>query len=146
MEIWSAFMHLIETVIVLLSSQFGLSEAVSIILFTLIIRFVLMPVSLSSAYRMQKNKEAMNRLRPELEELKNKYKDNPSELATQTMALYRQHGIKFIDKVSLLNIGSQAILGLGVFQTLKKMIFSSKFLWISSLAKPDFLLTALVGI
>ena len=119
MEIWSAFMHLIEAMIGLLSAQFGLSEAASIITFTLLVRFALMPISLSSAYKMQKNKDAITKIKPRLDELKNKYTDNPSELATQTMALYRQHGITFIDKITLMNMGSQAILGLGVFQSLK---------------------------
>lgn len=146
MELWSAFMHFISTMFALLSAQFGLSEAASVITFTLIIRFALMPISLSSAVRMQKNKEAINRIRPELDELKNQHKDNPAELATLTMALYRRHGITFVDRLSLINMSAQAVLGLGVFQALKKMIFSSKFLWIANLAKPDFLLTALVGI
>jgi YidC/Oxa1 family membrane protein insertase len=146
MEIWSLFTHLIESTIVLLSAQFGLSEAASIITFTLLLRFALMPASLSSAYRMQKNKVAVDRIKPELEQLKNKYNDNPSALASQTMALYRRHGITFIDKISLMNMSAQAVSGLGVFQTLKRMIFSSKFLWIATLSKPDFLLTALVGV
>lgn len=127
MEIWSAFIHLIEYMVGILSAQLGLSEAVSIITFTLIARFVLMPLSLSSAYGMQKNKEAIARIKPYLDELKNKYKDNPPELAPQTIALYRKHGITFIDKITLMNMSSQAILGLGVFQTLKKVLLSSKF-------------------
>lgn len=145
MELWSIWTHLLEANLGFLAAHFGFSEAVAIIVLTLIARAAMMPVSLAAAYRMQKNKEALERIKPALEELRQTFKDNPSELATRTMALYRKNGISFMDKVSLLNIGSQGVFGLGVFQVLNRMVFSSKFLWISNLAKPDFLLTVLVG-
>lgn len=145
MELWSIWTHLLEANLGFLAAHFGFSEAVSIIVLTLIARAAMMPVSLAAAYRIQKNKEALERIKPALEELRQTFKDNPSELATRTMALYRKNGISFMDKVSLLNIGSQGVFGLGVFQVLNRMVFSSKFLWISNLAKPDFLLTVLVG-
>jgi YidC/Oxa1 family membrane protein insertase len=94
---------------------------------------------------MQKNKYAIDRIKPALEELRKKYKDNPHELATQTMQLYRDNGIKFMDKISLLNIGSQGIFGIGIYQVLRRMVFRTRFWWITDLAKPDFLLTVLVG-
>lgn len=145
MELWSMWTHLLETLLGYLAVHFGYSEAVSIIVLTLIARVALMPVSLTSAYRMQRNKEAIERIKPALEELRQKFQNNPSELATRTMALYRNNGITFLDKLSLLNIGSQGVFGIGVYQVLNRMVFSSKFLWISNLAKPDFLLTVLVG-
>lgn len=145
MELWSMWTHLLEAVLAYLALHFGYSEAVSIIVLTLVARVALMPISLTSAYRMQRNKEAVERIKPALEELRQSFKDNPSELATRTMALYRKNGITFLDKVSVLNIGSQGVFGIGVYQVLNRMVFSSKFLWISNLAKPDFLLTVLVG-
>ncbi|MFA6311074.1 MAG: membrane protein insertase YidC [Sterolibacterium sp.] len=145
MELWSMWTHLLETLLGYFAVHLGYSEAVSIIVLTLIARVALMPVSLTSAYRMQRNKEAIERIKPALEELRQSFKNNPSELATRTMALYRKNGITFLDKVSLLNIGSQGVFGIGVYQVLNRMVFSSKFLWISNLAKPDFLLTVLVG-
>lgn len=145
MELWSIWTHLLEAILGFLAVHFGFSEAVAIIVLTLIARVAMMPVSLAAAYKMQKNKEAIERIKPALEELRKTFKDNPSELATRTMALYRKNGITFMDKMSMLNIGSQGVFGLGVFQVLNRMVFSSKFLWISNLARPDFLLTALVG-
>jgi YidC/Oxa1 family membrane protein insertase len=62
------------------------------------------------------------------------------------MALYRENGIRFMDKKTILNIVAQSIFGLGMFKVLKRMEFSSKFLWIADLGKPDFLLTIFVGI
>lgn len=145
MELWTMWTHLLEAALGFLGAQLGFSEAVSIIVLTLIARGALMPVSLTAAYKAQKSKEAMERIKPALEALRATHKDNPSELAAQTMALYRQNGITFMDKVSVLNMGSQGIFGLGIFQVLKRTVFHSRFLWIPNLARPDLALTVLVG-
>ena len=145
MPLWTMWTHLLETALGFLGAHLGLSEAAAIIALTLMARTALMPVSLTAAYKAQKNKEAMERLKPELEKLRERLKDNQAELAAQTMALYRQHGITFMDKVSVLNMGSQGLFGLGIFQVLKRMVFSSRFLWIPNLARPDLALTILVG-
>jgi YidC/Oxa1 family membrane protein insertase len=142
MEIWT---QLLQSTLGYLQAHFGLSEALGIIVLTLIARVAMMPISLTCAYRMQMNKRTIERIKPLLEALRERHKDNPSELAKQTMAIYRENGVTFFDKLTLLNIGSQGIFGLGIFRSLKRMVFSSRFLWISSLAKPDYLLTALVA-
>ncbi len=144
MELWTLWTHALEASLSLLAANFGFSEALTIIMLTLIVRVALLPVSLTSAYRMQRNKEAMERIKPQIEALRKSLQDNPRELAARTMALYREHGVVFIDKLSIVNILTQGVFGIGIFQSLSKMVFSSKFLWISSLAKPDLWLTVLV--
>lgn len=146
MEIWSLWTHTLDAALALLAANFGLSEALTIILLTLMVRLSLLPVSLTSAYRMQRNKEAMERIKPQLETLRKALQDQPRELATQTLALYREHGIVFLDKLSLLNLVSQSVFGIGIFQSLSRTVFQSKFLWIASLAKPDLWLTVLVTV
>lgn len=146
MELWTLWTHTLDAALALLAANFGLSEALTIILLTLMVRLSLLPVSLTSAYRMQRNKEAMERIKPQLEALRQTLQDRPRELAAQTLALYRQHGIVFMDKLSLLNLVSQSIFGIGLFQSLSRTAFQSKFLWIASLAKPDLWLTVLVTV
>ncbi len=145
MELWTLWTHLLQASLGYLSIHFGFSEAISIIVITLIARAAMMPISLTAAYRSQKNKVALEQIKPALDQLRNTYKDNPSELVTRTMALYREKGITVTDSVSMLNMGVQGIFGLGVFQCLKRTVFNSRFLWIPNLAKPDLMLTALVG-
>lgn len=146
MELWTLWTHTLDAALALLAANFGLSEALTIILLTLMVRLSLLPVSLTSAYRMQRNKEAMERIKPQLETLRKALQDQPRELATQTLALYREHGIVFMDKLSLLNLVSQSVFGIGIFQSLSRTVFQSKFLWIASLAKPDLWLTVLVTV
>jgi YidC/Oxa1 family membrane protein insertase len=145
MELWTMWTHALEAGIGLIAAQLGLSEAVAIIVLTLMARAAMMPVSLASAYRMQLNKEAIARLKPALDALREQLKADRPELVRQTMALYRENGISVVDKLSLLNMGSQSLFGLGIFQALNRMSFHSVFLWITNLAKPDLWLTLLVG-
>lgn len=145
MDIWTAWTALLENSINLLAAQLGLSEALAIVTLTLLARLALMPLSFRAAYDMYQNQTALRAAKPEIEHLKEVYKDNPSEVAKRTMALYKKRGIKFFGKTMIYNIGSQGVLGLGLFHTLKNMTFSSKFLWITSLAKPDVILALAVG-
>ena len=146
MEIWNIWTSLITNGINLLIMYFGVSEALAIIIFTLLARIILMPISLKSAYKIYKNKLAIERVKPEVERLKDIYSENPGELAKRTMALYKKNGIKFLDGTAIINISSQGILGLGIFQVLKNMVFGSKFMWITNIAKPDVILAFIVGV
>ncbi len=146
MEIWATWLTLIENCMQFLLTQSGMSEAFAIIILTLLTRFLLLPLSYHSAYKMYKNKQAMQALKPELEQLKIKYKDSPEKLFKMTMSLYRKNGIKFIDNSTMLNLATQGVLGLGLYQTLKAMIFNSSFMWIGNLAKPDLILSLLIGL
>ena len=144
MELWQLWTHSLEAALALLAVQLGLSEALCIIALTLIVRAALMPVSLAAAYRQQMNKQALARLQPQLDELKLALKGQHAELARQTMALHRQHGIAMFDRLTLFNLFSQGLFGIGLFQVLRRAVFSSKFLWIANLGRPDLWLTVLV--
>jgi YidC/Oxa1 family membrane protein insertase len=145
LAIWSSWTSALEAALHYFS-QIGLSEAAAIICVTLIARLILMPVSLTAAYRGEINKQKLHALKPLLDQLKTQFKDDPRALMSATMRLHREHGIRFFDRLMLANIGSQSVFGIGLFQALSKASFASKFLWIESLAKPDFLLTVAIGV
>jgi YidC/Oxa1 family membrane protein insertase len=146
MDLWSLWTHLFTASINMLTSHLGLSEALSIMLLTLCTRTALMPLSLASAYQMHKNKCAMAALKPQQTKLNEQYKSNPSELLKQTMTLYREHGIAFFTKTMLCNMASRSALGMGLFHSLSSISFTTKFLWLTSLAKPNWVLNILVGV
>lgn len=60
-----------------------------IILLTLLIKIVMVPFMIPSYKNMKKQKE----LKPELDKLKLKYKDDKKKLAEAQMELFKQHGI-----------------------------------------------------
>jgi YidC/Oxa1 family membrane protein insertase len=145
MEIWNLFTDFIVQSITFFTQEVGVSQAAAIIFFTVIGRLVLMPINVLAMAKTLSNKKAIAALKPELDSIKSNYKDQPSEIAKLTMALYKKHNIKFIDKKSVINMASQGVFGLGTFQALQQIVFTSKFAWITSIAKPDIALSLLVG-
>lgn len=144
MEFWTAWISLLSTSLALLTAHLGVSEAVAIILATAAARGALMPISLKAAYHGELSRRALERLKPELQRLKETHNGDRAALSARTMQLYREHGVNPLDRWAFLNIGTQATFGLGMFQLLSKAGFSGPFLWIANLAKPDAWLTALV--
>jgi YidC/Oxa1 family membrane protein insertase len=145
MEFWNVFINIIMQSLAFITYEVGTSEAAAIILVTFIGRLILMPINLSAMTHMNRNKNALLAIKPELDQLKSTYQDKPSELAKATMALYKKHNIKLLDNKSLINIVGQGTFGLGMFQTLQQVVFTGKFAWITNIAKPDLLLALVVG-
>lgn len=144
MDIWHLWVSLLGHGLGALSSQFGLSEALAIVLLTLVARALLMPLSVAAVLRAELRKERLLALRPELDALGRRFEGKGAELAAATLALYRRHGVRFVDRITLANVGAQGVFGLGLFQAIGKAAFGSRFLWIGNLAKPDLALTAVV--
>jgi len=145
MNIWTAWTDGLANILMLLSGHFGFSQATAIILLTLAIRLTMVPVSIGAALRADRNRRRLDALKPALEGLRNRLKDDPRALARQTMALYRQEGIRFLDRLTVVNLASQAGFGFGMFRMLRTVKVKSDFLWISDIAKPDLLLALLTG-
>ena len=146
MDIWNLFTSVIVQSIEFFTHEVGIGEAFAIILFTLIGRLALMPINLLAMTKMYRNKKALSAIKPELDKIKVVHKDKPNELAKATMALYKKHNIKLLDKNSAINIASQGIFGFGMFQALQQIVFNSKFAWIANIAKPDVALALFVGV
>ena len=70
---------------ILCSENFGLA----IIVFTLIVRGALTPLSV----RQSKQFKAMGALQPKLKALQEKYKNDRSRISSETMKLYRENGV-----------------------------------------------------
>lgn len=68
----------------------GHDAGLAIIALTILIRIIFLP-AFSQALKTQ---HGMRRVEPELEAIKEKYKDDKQEQARQSMALFRKHGIK----------------------------------------------------
>ena len=87
MHIWHDWTALLVQALNLMATQFGVTQAMAIILLTLIVRAAQLPVSLTSAVRMEVNKQKMKLLNPELDALKVRHKDDASKLASETVQL-----------------------------------------------------------
>ncbi len=65
---------------------------VAIILFTVIFGLITAPLRIKAQSSMKAQQEKMAALKPKLDEIKKKYKDNPQELQRQQMKLYQENG------------------------------------------------------
>ena len=77
-------------VLVALARLFGGNFGISIIIFTLVMKFITWPLT-ASQYKQSKK---MQELQPKLQELQKKYKGkDPKKLQQETMALYKEGGV-----------------------------------------------------
>lgn len=71
---------------------------VAVILLTVLVRIILLPLS----QRASLNQHAMKKIAPEVEKIKEKYKDNREEQGKAIFALYRERGVHPFAGVGLL--------------------------------------------
>ena len=116
----------------------------AIILFTLLVKLVLFPLSYKGMMSMQKLKD----LAPKMKEIKEKYKGDPAKMNAQMMEMYKKHGANPMGGCLPL------ILQIPVFFALYRVLLNAVelegapwILWIENLAQMDpyFVLPLLMG-
>jgi YidC/Oxa1 family membrane protein insertase len=70
-------------------SSYFVSAGLTIFMLTLIVKLLLFPLS----YRMLYSQSKMTVLKPEMEKLKEKFKDDPQRQQMETMSVYREFGV-----------------------------------------------------
>ncbi|NOZ64502.1 MAG: membrane protein insertase YidC [Caldiserica bacterium] len=106
----------------------------AIVLLTIMVNLVLLPLSLKSFHSMK----AMQKLHPQVEELKKKLRDNPQKLNKEIMELYRKRGVSPLG--GCLPMVFQMPVFFALFTTLRSAIElrGAPFIWwIKDLSLPD---------
>ena len=88
MPIWLAFVELLEQVLLTFYRWTG-SAGFAIILFTIVARIVILPLTIKSLQSSRK----MQELQPHMKELQRKYGKDPQKLQEETMRLYREYKV-----------------------------------------------------
>ncbi|MDK2936247.1 MAG: YidC/Oxa1 family rane protein insertase [Eubacteriaceae bacterium] len=115
---------------------------VSIIVFTIIVKLLLLPLNI----KQTKSMKDMQRLQPELQKLNKKYKNNKEKLNEETLKLYKVYKVN--PAAGCLPLLLQFPILIGLYGTLRypeTWVFSSgmidsvdmSFLWIGNLNSPD---------
>jgi YidC/Oxa1 family membrane protein insertase len=86
--IWSGFVGLLEQALIWFSSLTG-NVALGIVIFTIIARLVILPLTLTSI----RSSRRMQELQPMIKELQRKYGKEPQKLQEETLKLYREYKI-----------------------------------------------------
>ena len=114
----------------------------SIIAITVILRVLFLPLTLKSMRSMKLMQAKMQAIKPKVEALKEKYKDDKTKQNAELMKLYSSHGV---NPLSSLGGCFPLLLQLPVFIALYDVLLysidlrQSSFLWINDLAEPEHL-------
>lgn len=88
MPIWLAFVEFLQQVLLTFYQWTG-SAGFAIILFTIVARIVILPLTIKSLQSSRK----MQELQPHMKELQRKYGKDPQKLQEETMRLYREYKV-----------------------------------------------------
>jgi YidC/Oxa1 family membrane protein insertase len=107
--------------------------AAAILALTVIVKLVLWPIQ-SKANRSMRQ---MSALSPKIQELREKYKDDPTKMNQEVMKLYKQYGINPVG--GCLPMMIQIPIFFGLFTMLRQAVElrNAHFLWIRDLSQPD---------
>ena len=107
-----------------------------IILFCLLIKIVLLPLTLSSYKSMAKMRE----LQPKLQKIKEKYPDNPQKQQEATIKMYKESGTNPLGACMPMLLQYPIIIALWQFLQQSIEIRQQGFLWAPDLSAPDVIL------
>lgn len=102
MSWWGTIVEFVQSVILSTGAAAGDGAAAGILLVTLGMRLVLIPIMLPFARRSRNHSDTVRRLRPELDELKVRFKKEPEALQKEMSALHARHGIGLVDGSGLI--------------------------------------------
>lgn len=106
---------------------------VAILVLTLVVRLVLWPLQSKANQTMRKT--AL--LGPKMQELREKYKDDPTRMNQEVMKLYKQYGINPVG--GCLPMAIQIPIFFGLYQMLAQAVElrNARFLWVHDLSQTD---------
>jgi YidC/Oxa1 family membrane protein insertase len=113
--------------------RFTGSYGIDIILLTVVIKVLMAPLTHKSFVSMKQ----MQRLAPQMEKLKERYKDDKEKLNREIMELYRRNGVNPLG--GCLPMALQFPVFIGLYNALSTPIElrHAPFLWIKDLSQPD---------
>ncbi|SET72193.1 protein translocase subunit yidC [Natronincola peptidivorans] len=111
----------------------------SIIIFTVIVKLIMVPLTIKQTKSMKK----MQEIQPKIKEIQEKYKNDKEKLNTKTMELYKEHNVNPFGGCLPLLIQFPIIIGL--FTVLRapenygfaQEVVDASFLWLPSLSAAD---------
>lgn len=118
---------------------------IAIIALSLLISIVLYPLTFMQMRTMKEMQQKTSALQPQIDALKEKYKENPKKLNEETQQLFHKHGVYNVRGCfgCLIPLLLQMPIFITFFQIFNRSILlkGAAFLWIKDLSGPDQLVT-----
>ncbi|HXV83795.1 MAG TPA: membrane protein insertase YidC [Candidatus Binatia bacterium] len=109
------------------------SYGIDIILLTVVIKLLLAPLTHKSFVSMKQ----MQKLQPQMERLKEKFKDDKAKLNKEVMELYRRNGVNPLGGCLPMLLQFPVFIGLYNALSTPIELRHARFLWIKDLSRPD---------
>lgn len=110
---------------------------VAIVLMTVCVKAVLWPLQNKANRSMRR----MSLLSPKMQELREKYKDDPTKMNAEVMKLYKEYGVNPVGGCLPMLIQFPIFIGLYTMLRQAAELRNEHFLWVRDLSQPDTLLT-----
>ena len=125
---------LVDFVVHILNAIYGVvgNYGIAIIIVTVLMRIIIFPLTL----KQEKSMKKMRELQPELDKIKEKYKDDPQEYQKRTAEIYRESGVNPLGGCLPLLIQMPVFVALYWAFSGNAIPADAKFLWFT-LKQPD---------
>jgi YidC/Oxa1 family membrane protein insertase len=137
MNPWLVLVDAVRVALFASAHVLGGSMGAGILAFSLVVRVALLPITIPATRRMRAQQAKLRQLKPELQALAKRFKDNPARLQQATTALYREHGLT----MGLPGLSSALVqwpIGGAIFSSVRNGVAANtRFLWIRDLTRPD---------
>src|ERR671933_1465274 len=131
---WASFVGILQSVLLWLSHLTG-SLGLGIILFTILTRIIMLPLTIK---QLQSSKK-MQELQPLIQELRRKYGKDQQKFTQEMSKLYKEH--KANPAGGCLPLVIQLPIFLGVYQAIRNLatnpVTAGSFLWLLTLGPTD---------
>lgn len=126
------FFYIVNSGIHTIIPNNNISFGLAIILFTIIVRLILLPLSIKQTRSTAK----MGAIQPEMKKVQAKYKSDPQKAQQEVMKLYKENGVNPMGGCLPMLVQMPILFALyAVFQNLDMQ--GAGFLWMKDLTKPD---------
>ncbi|OGU02555.1 MAG: hypothetical protein A2W29_04295 [Gemmatimonadetes bacterium RBG_16_66_8] len=147
MGLWDWLVGMFGGVLFALTHVWAGSAGAAILTLSVVVRVALLPATLHSARRSRRMAEAQRALRPQLEQLKDRWKAEPARLNAEVLKLFRRHGIRPVRDSGLVGGLVQLPFIAALYSVIREGLGTAgRFLWIRDLARPDPLLALIASV
>ena len=138
---WEIFLEVFQVGLFWLTQFYGGHLAAAIVSFSILARLALLPLTVRMTLRARALARQLKALQPELGRVRERWKDDPQRLTTETLAVYQRRGVRPFDTGLLRGSLVQTPIFVGLFHAVRGALTSrageQTFLWLSNLARPD---------
>ena len=146
MLIWNQAVDVFRAAIFAYSQACGGNLGLGIVMVTFLARAIMFPLSLRLARATIAHRELMKKLKPELDRLRERFKNQPERLNQEAHRIFKREGASPVPlKGCVGNLVQMPVL-FALFEAVRQSVRpGGACFWIGNIAKPDFLLATVVA-